>query len=101
MIQNEKDGHGPKSHDDRQLIKQKEFYSNPHHPPTQWPSQSYNNYTPNSKLLKEQQDFTQSENEDDHLRKEIYTYDAPWTVQAMAWSYRYVQNSQYLLHNIL
>lgn len=34
------------------------------------------------------QQFTQGDNEEDHQRKEIYTYDAPWTVQAMAWSYR-------------
>jgi hypothetical protein len=36
------------------------------------------------------QQFTHGDNEEDHQRKEIYTYDAPWTVQAMAWSYRYV-----------
>jgi len=30
----------------------------------------------------------------DGQRKEIYTYQAPWTVYAMAWSHRYVRLGQ-------
>lgn len=43
---------------------------------------------------------TQGDTEEDHQRKEIYTYDAPWTVQAMAWSYRYVSIVTYIIYSL-
>lgn len=36
--------------------------------------------------------------ESESSRKEIYTYDAPWTVQAMAWSHRYVSHHYQFAH---
>lgn len=42
--------------------------------------------TANQAVAQNQQPLDQMENEGQ--RKEIYTYDAPWTVQSMAWCNR-------------